>query len=158
MFDVDLGSSIDLNISLAHPWSSETYPSSAKKIGAAASLREARKKAKYDQLKLLNIQRYIPLVLEHFGTWGEQGRKFLKKLSNQSSDETEDQILQNFWIIGENAIPSSSVFSPEILKGRAEYCVKWAFPQCHAQCWLKLYICYRSMRPSSVQIWLCQKF
>ena len=37
MFDVDLGSNIDLDISLAHPWSSETYPSSAEKIGAATS-------------------------------------------------------------------------------------------------------------------------
>ena len=52
MFDVDVGSNIDLDISLAHPWSSEIYPSSAEKIGAAASLREARKKAKYDHLKL----------------------------------------------------------------------------------------------------------
>ena len=89
MFDVDVGSNIDLDISLAHPWSSEIYPSSAEKIGAAASLREARKKAKYDHLKLPggSTSNVIPLVLEHFGTWGEQGVKFLKKLSNQSSDE-----------------------------------------------------------------------
>ena len=70
MFDVNLGSNIDLDISLEHPWSSETYPSSAEKIGAAASLREARKKAKYDRLKLPGGSKsnVIPLVLEHFGT------------------------------------------------------------------------------------------
>ena len=96
MFDVDLGSSINFDISLVHPWSLETYRSSAKKIGAVASLREARKKVKYDRLKLPggSTSNVIPLVLDHFGTWGEQGRKFLKKLSNQLSDETGRPMLQ----------------------------------------------------------------
>ena len=39
MFNVNLGSNIDLDISLAHSWSSEIYPSSAGKIGAAPSLK-----------------------------------------------------------------------------------------------------------------------
>ena len=63
----------------------EIYPSAAEKIGAVASLRDARKKAKYDWPKLPggSTSNVIPLVLEHFSTWGEQGRKFLKNLSNQ---------------------------------------------------------------------------
>ena len=90
MFDVDLGSNIDLTSHWSHPWSSETYPNSAEKIGAAATVREARRKAKYDWLKLPGGSKsnIIPLVLEHFGTSGEQGREFLKNLSNQSSDKT----------------------------------------------------------------------
>ena len=28
-----------------------------------------------------------PLVLEHFGRWGEEGKKFLQKLSKHSLDE-----------------------------------------------------------------------
>ena len=83
MFDVDLGSNIDLDTSLAHPWSLETYPSSAKHIEAVASLRKAGKKAKYDRLKLPggSTSNVIPLVLEHFSTWGEQGRTLLKRYS-----------------------------------------------------------------------------
>ena len=69
-----LRSNIDLDISSAHPLMSKTYPSSADKIGAVASLREARKKAKYDRLKLPggSTSNVIPFVLEHFGSLGEQ--------------------------------------------------------------------------------------
>ena len=35
----------------------------------------------------LDMCRQTDRQTEHFGTWGEQGVKFLKKLSNQSSDE-----------------------------------------------------------------------
>ena len=74
MFGNDLRSNIDLDISLAHPWRSEIFLTSAGKAGAAVS-QQKLKKATYDQLKLprtstINI---IPLVLKHFKTW-EQPR------------------------------------------------------------------------------------
>ena len=41
--DPSSGLGIDLNISLAHPWSGEVFPSSAKIDGAAAKRREEKK-------------------------------------------------------------------------------------------------------------------
>ena len=29
----------------------------------------------------------IPLVMEHFGRWGEEGRKYLQKLAQKSTNE-----------------------------------------------------------------------
>ena len=52
MFDAELGANLDLDISLAHPWSSDVFPSSAEATGVAANRRETRKMAKYEQHKL----------------------------------------------------------------------------------------------------------
>ena len=44
--DPSSGLSIDLDISLVHPWSSEVFPSSSKVDGAAAKRWEEKKRAK----------------------------------------------------------------------------------------------------------------
>ena len=88
-FDSDTGYIIDLDISLAHPWSSNIFPTSAGVDGAAADGREDRKRAKYNKQQLPggSIVSAIPLVMEHFGTWGFDAWKFLKKIAKKSSDE-----------------------------------------------------------------------
>ena len=62
-FNFDTGYNIDLDISLAHPWSSDIFPTSA------ADRRADRKKAKYNKQQLPggSIVSAIPLVMEHFG-------------------------------------------------------------------------------------------
>ena len=91
MFDAESGSNLDLDISLAHPWSSDVFPSSAEATGVAANRRETRKVSKYEQHKLPegSVVKVVPLVMEHFGSWGEEARKFLQKLAAFSSDEAE---------------------------------------------------------------------
>ena len=89
MFNAESGANIDLDISLAHPWSSDVFPSSAEATGVAANRRETRKMAKYEQHNLPggSVVKVVPLVMEHFESWGEEARKFLQKLTAFSSDE-----------------------------------------------------------------------
>ena len=70
--DSDTAYNIDLDISLAHPWSSDMFPTSAGVDGAAADRRADRKRAKYNKQQLLggSIVSTIPLVMESFGAWG----------------------------------------------------------------------------------------
>ena len=49
VFDTGVGSNVELDISLAHPWSSDIFPTSASKDGPAASKREDRKVARYER-------------------------------------------------------------------------------------------------------------
>ena len=88
MFDAESGSNLDLNISLVHPWSSDVFPSSAEATVVAANRRETRKMSKYKQHKLPggSVVKVVPLLMKHFGSWGE-ARKFLQKLAAFSSDE-----------------------------------------------------------------------
>ena len=89
IFDSDIGNNVDLDISLAHPWSSDIFPSSAGVSGAAAERRADRKKEKYSKQQLPGgiIATVTPLVMEHFGAWGIDGWKLLCKLSKKSSDK-----------------------------------------------------------------------
>ena len=89
MVDAKLSSNLDLDILLAHPWSSDFFPSSAEATGAAANRRETRKMSKYEQHKLLggSVVNVVPLIMEHFGSWGEEVGQFLQKLAAFSSDE-----------------------------------------------------------------------
>ena len=66
--DPSSGLGIDLNISLAHPWSGEIFPSSANIDGAAAKRREEKKKLKYKGKRFPDGEQVIlkPLVLRHF--------------------------------------------------------------------------------------------
>ena len=66
---------IDLDISLAHPWSGEVFPSSAKIDGAAAKRREKKKKSKYKGQRLPDGEQVIvkSLALKHFSRWGKEG-------------------------------------------------------------------------------------
>ena len=88
VFDVGSGSNTDLDISLAHPWSSEVISASASTEGAAASRREQKKTEKYSRERLLGKETVtaVPLVLEHFGRWGQQAEMYLQHLSSRSTD------------------------------------------------------------------------
>ena len=102
VFDFGSGSNTDLDISLAHPWSSEVLFSSASMDGAAASRREKTKNEKYSTERLPGeeVVKLAPLVLEHFGRWGQLAEKYLQELSNRSSDEcgkTNAPQFKTFW-------------------------------------------------------------
>ena len=73
---------------MAHPWSSDIFPKSAEEYGAAAKRKE-EKMDKYRKVRLPggSMVKVTSLVLEHFGRWGEEGKKFLQKLSKHSSDK-----------------------------------------------------------------------
>ena len=88
MFDAESRYNIDLDISLAHPWSADVFSSSAEATGVADNRRETRKMSKYEQHKLPggSAVKVLPVVMEHFGSWGE-ARNFLLKLAAVSSDE-----------------------------------------------------------------------
>ena len=96
VFDTGAGSNVELvelDVALAHPWSSDIFPTSATTDGAAASRREERKKARYDRERYpggLSVK-VTPLVLEHFGRWGKQGEEYLDQLSNDPQMTLEDQ-------------------------------------------------------------------
>ena len=49
IFDSDIGNNVDLDISLAHSWSSDIFPSSAGVSGVVAERRADRKKKKYSK-------------------------------------------------------------------------------------------------------------
>ena len=88
VFDTGVGSNVELDISLAHPWSSDIFPTSASKDGAAASKREDRKVARYERERYpggLSV-RVVPLVVEHFGRWGKKAEAYLDDLSKRSRD------------------------------------------------------------------------
>ena len=88
-FNSDIGNNVDLDISLAHPWSSDIFPSFAGVSGAAAERRADRKKEKYSKQQLPGgiIATVNPLIMKHFGAWGIDGWKLLCKLSKKSSDK-----------------------------------------------------------------------
>ena len=89
VFDTGAGSNVELDVALAHPWSSDIFPTSATTDGAAASRREERKKAGYDRETYpggLSVK-VTPLVLEHFGRWGKQGEEYLDQLSKRPTDD-----------------------------------------------------------------------
>ncbi|XP_062507564.1 uncharacterized protein LOC134183980 [Corticium candelabrum] len=89
MFDSASGANAELEIALAHPWSSDTFPKSAEIDGAAAKRQEERKNSRYKKERLpggMSVS-LIPQLLEHYRRWGEEAWKFLQKLAEQSSDE-----------------------------------------------------------------------
>ena len=88
-FDSDIGNNVDLDIFLAHPWSSDIFPSSAGVGGVAAERRADRKKEKYNKQQLPGgiIATVTPLVMGHFGAWRIDGWNLLCKLSKKSSDK-----------------------------------------------------------------------
>ena len=89
VFDTGIGSNVELDIALAHPWSSDIFPTSATMERAAAARREDRKLARYEKEKHpggLSV-RAVPLVLEHFGRWGKKAETYLDDLSRRSKDD-----------------------------------------------------------------------
>ena len=63
--------------------------SSTSTEGFAASRKEQTKSEKYSMERLPGKEavRLVPLVLEHFGHWGQQAEKYLHQLSIKSTDE-----------------------------------------------------------------------
>ena len=89
MFDSASGANVELDIALAHPWSSDTFHKSAEIDGVPAKRREERKHSRYKKERLPGDTSVslIPLVLENYRRWSEEAWKFLQKLAEQSSDE-----------------------------------------------------------------------
>ena len=98
VFDFSSGSNTDLDVSLAHPWSSEVILSSASTEGAAALQREQTKAEKYSMERLLGEEavRLVPLVLEQNGHWGQLAEKYLHQLSLRSTDECRNSNSSQF--------------------------------------------------------------
>ena len=89
VFDTGAGSNVELDIAMAHPRSSDIFPTSATTDGAAACRREERKKARYAKDTYpggMSVQ-VVPLVMEHFGRWGKQAEAYFDQLSKRSRDE-----------------------------------------------------------------------
>ena len=86
-FDAESAQNLDVDISLAQPWSQGILKRSSREDGFAARTREEKKTKKYTG----EIQpggtssKCIPLVFEHFGKWGLQTDAFLHTLSRNSA-------------------------------------------------------------------------
>ena len=80
-----------IDVSVINP-TSESY--SIGKPGAAARSREQQKTRKYKQLAELEQCKFVPFVLESYGTWGRSATKLLRVLSEQYS---QDENLARVW-------------------------------------------------------------
>ncbi|XP_062504332.1 uncharacterized protein LOC134181136 [Corticium candelabrum] len=98
VFDVGSGANVELDVALSHPWASDIVSQAAEKDGAAAARREDRKTKKYSELKLagMSSMRFVPLVMEHFGRWGEEATKYLQELSRRSCDDAGNNNCNEF--------------------------------------------------------------
>ena len=70
-FDAESGQNLDVDISLAHPWSQGILKRSSREDGFAARTREEKKTNKYtgEILPGGKSSKCISLVFEHFGRW-----------------------------------------------------------------------------------------
>ena len=77
--DPDFGKEVELDISLAHPWALNALPKAALEDGTAATSREMLKNNKYAKKARTcgTTMNFIPLVMEHFGRWGQDAQKYL---------------------------------------------------------------------------------
>ena len=89
VFDSQSGSTVELDISMAHPHSCDIITRAAKQEGDAAEYREKKKKAKYDKEHLANgrSSSCIPIVFERFGHWGGKASEYLNALAGLSRDD-----------------------------------------------------------------------
>ena len=89
---------------MAHPWSSDIFPTSAITDGAAARRCEKRKEDKYqhERLPADDVMSFVPLVFEHFSRWGEKAEGFLKELAKESTDEEVILTLVSLLATGES--------------------------------------------------------
>ena len=79
---------VELDVSLAHPWSSEVISHAATTDGSAASKRKEKKIEKYSKERHTGRDSpcLIPLVFKHFERWGNSGEK-IHQISVRSCDE-----------------------------------------------------------------------
>ena len=73
-YDIDSGVTYECDVSLAHPWRKDIVNGAAKSCRHAATKRESEKCDKYSREILPDgsSPEIVPLVFEHFGTWGSQ--------------------------------------------------------------------------------------
>ena len=97
IFYADIGNNIDLDISLAHPWSSDIFPLSAGVSGAAAERRADRNKEKYRKQQLPGgiIATVSLLVMEHFGAWVINGWKLWASYQRSHQTKWDNQTLRS---------------------------------------------------------------
>ena len=88
MFDPNTGQNLDIDVSLAHPWSQDIIRKASKENGHAAATREEMKMKKYSEELVPEgyVSRCVPLVIEHFGRWDTKADYFLQHLSQQSAN------------------------------------------------------------------------
>ena len=89
VYDSTRGTSYDLDVSMAHPWSQDAICKAAIKQDWAAELRQMRKRTKYEKQTMSTgekCEKVVPLVFEHFGLWGEEAYDYLKELAKGSRD------------------------------------------------------------------------
>jgi hypothetical protein len=96
IFDVETSQTLDLDVSLAHPWSVDNLKRASRIDGFAASAREEKKKAKHSEHHLPggNESSCVPLVFEHFGWWGNEAFDLLNHLSKRHQNAIQ---FKSYW-------------------------------------------------------------
>ena len=79
---------VELDFSLAHPFSSDTVVRASREDRFAAAKREEKKINKYSNQHHPGSCKatFIPLIFEHFGCWGEKADNYLNQLAKRLSD------------------------------------------------------------------------
>ena len=91
-FNINSGVNFDLDIAMAHPFSKDIVKTTKEITRGDGSCsrkeREQKKILKYqNQITLTGgAPKFVPLVFEHFGDWGNEADKFLNDLSKKSVD------------------------------------------------------------------------
>ena len=100
-FGSGTGECFDLDISLAHPWSSEASRRSAVEDGAAALIREEKiSKYRTCQRSAGSTAKFIPIVAEHFGRWGQSALDFLQSVGRvvkRAEGRAQKNIFLCYW-------------------------------------------------------------
>ena len=101
-FNINSGVNFDFDIAMAHPFSKDIVKRSSEETGHAAEKREQKKIFKYqNQITLTGgAPKFVPLVFEHFGNWGNEADKFLNDLSKKSVDaegRANEHAFRNRW-------------------------------------------------------------
>ena len=94
--DFEAGRSLHLDFSATHPCMPSNVAASSSAPGVAASKREREKRTLYSDCD----GTFVPLVVEHYGRWGEAAIKLLQSLSRRVGESspvvTRSQFV-NFW-------------------------------------------------------------
>ena len=69
---------VKCDISLAHPWTLDALPKAALEDGTAATQKEMLKNDKYAKKThpCRTTLNFIPLVMKHFGQWGQEAQNY----------------------------------------------------------------------------------
>ena len=91
-------SSVDLDVSMAHPLSSDSVKGAAAESGYAAKKREVKKEQKYNCEVSQSGSRpsFVPLVFEHYGYWGPVSRRLPRSHMKKAKDTNGHNSLTDF--------------------------------------------------------------